>query len=191
MTYKNYQDYITLLKDIADTVEVTGADGNIFSHNDAFELWIKKLRKINESELNKLIFIGNGGSAGIASHCSTDYTKNGGIRSTALNDASMLTCLSNDYSYEEVFSKQINYYGFKNDVLVAISSSGMSKNIVNAVIQAKKTGIFTITLSGFDHKNDLKKLGDLNFFVNSNEYGFVEINHLILIHTALDLFLKD
>ena len=84
--------------------------------------------------------------------------QNGGIRAIALNDSSMLTCLSNDYSYEEVFSKQIGYYGFKDDMLIAISSSGMSQNILNAVNYANKMGIYTITLSGFKSDNDLRKL---------------------------------
>ena len=64
------------------------------------------------------------------------------------------------------------------------------KNIIRAVENAKNKGIYVITLSGFNENNDLRKLGNLNFYVNSNEYGFVEILHLVLIHTALDLFIK-
>lgn len=191
MSYKNYQDYINILKHVADKVEVTGVNGSIASRNQSFDIWIDLLKKISKSDKNKLIFAGNGGSAGICSHCSTDYTKNGGIRAIALNDSSMLTCLSNDYSYEEVFSKQIGYYGFKDDVLIAISSSGMSQNILNVVNHANQMGIYTITLSGFKSDNNLRKIGKLNFYVDSNEYGFVEILHLVLIHTALDLFLKN
>ena len=67
----------------------------------------------------------------------------------------------------------------------------MSQNILNVVNHANKMGIYTITLSGFKSDNDLRKIGKLNFYVDSNEYGFVEIIHLVLIHTALDLFLKD
>ncbi len=190
MTYKNYNDYINILKTLAEKVRVTNFDAEDMYHDISFDIWLEKLEKIKNSNFNKCIFVGNGGSAGIASHCATDYTKNGNIRSTALNDSSMLTCLSNDYSYEETFAKQINYYGFKDDILVAISSSGMSKNIIRAVENAKNKDIYVITLSGFNENNHLRKLGNLNFYVNSNEYGFVEILHLVLIHTALDLFIK-
>ena len=101
-----------------------------------------------------------------------------------------ITCLSNDFSYEDVFSKQIEYHGFEDDLLVAISSSGNSKNIINAVERAKSKKMQIITLSGFNENNSLKKLGDINFYINSLEYGFVEILHLTVIHTALDLFLE-
>ena len=137
---------------------------------------VKILNEIKSSARRKIAFIGNGGSAGIASHCATDYSKNGDVRSLALNDAATLTCLSNDYSYEEVFSKQIEYHGFENDLLVAISSSGNSNNIVNA-IEAATRKMIIITLSGLKD-NSIKKLGDMNFYINSMEYGFVEILHL-------------
>ena len=105
--------------------------------------------------------LATGGAQAYAVICSTDYTKNGGIRAIALNDSSMLTCLSNDYSYEEVFSKQIGYYGFKDDVLIAISSSGMSQNIMNVVNHANQMGIYTITLSGFKSDNNLRKIEEI------------------------------
>src|SRR6516225_4013827 len=81
---------------------------------------------------NKLIFIGNGGSAAIASHMATDYSKNGGIRALALNDSVMLTCLGNDLGYGEVFANQVELYARPQDLLIAISSSGRSANILNA-----------------------------------------------------------
>ena len=93
MTYKNYNDYINILKTLAEKVIVTNFDAEDMSHDTSFDIWLEKLDKIKISNFNKLIFVGNGGSAGIASHCATDYTKNGNIRSTSLNDSSMLTCL--------------------------------------------------------------------------------------------------
>ena len=108
----------------------------------------------------------------------------------ALNDPATITCLSNDYSYEEVFSKQIDFHGYENDLLIAISSSGMSQNIINACNTAKRKKMEVITLSGFNNENTLRSLGDLNYYVNSKEYGFVEILHLTIIHTALDLYIE-
>jgi D-sedoheptulose 7-phosphate isomerase len=136
---------------------------------------------------NKLIFIGNGGSAGIASHVAIDYSKNGRMRATAFNDPSALTCLGNDFGYEHVFAKQIEYHGKRDDLLVAISSSGRSANILNGVAAARAIGVHVLTLSGFAADNPLRRLGDVNLFVNSAEYGMVEISHLTLLHAVLDL----
>ena len=133
------------------------------------------------------MFIGNGGSAGIASHCAIDYSKNGGIRSTAFNDGAALTCLGNDLGYENVFAKQIDLHARPGDLLMAISSSGKSMNILKAVDIARERGCAVFTFSGFSPDNPLRTFGDLNFFVDSPEYGFVEISHLALIHSLLDL----
>jgi D-sedoheptulose 7-phosphate isomerase len=135
---------------------------------------------------NKLIFIGNGGSAAIASHMATDYSKNGTLRSVAFNDGSMLTCLGNDYGYEHVFAKQVEFHGRPGDLLVAISSSGKSANILNATTTAREIGCTILTLSGFRPDNPLRNLGDRNLFLQSGLYGFVEIGHLTLCHAILD-----
>jgi len=134
----------------------------------------------------KLVFIGNGGSAAIASHMAIDYAKNGSLRAMAFNDAAALTCLSNDLGYENVFSTQIGIHGQPGDLLMAISSSGRSPNILNAVAAARGRDMEVVTLSGFSPDNALRGLGDLNFFVDSTSYGFVEITHLSLIHAVLD-----
>ena len=136
---------------------------------------------------NKVMFVGNGGSAGICSHMSTDYSKNGGIRSLAFNNGAVLTCLSNDYGYAHVFEEQIKWHGRPGDVLVAISSSGRSENILRAADMGRSTGCYVTTLSGFGADNPLRDRGNLNFFLPSGEYGFVEVGHLALLHAALDL----
>jgi len=136
---------------------------------------------------NKLIYIGNGGSAAIASHLAIDYSKNGGLRSLAFNDSSALTCLGNDLGYENVFAKQIDFHGRKGDLLIAISSSGMSPNILAGVAAARARNCGVVTLSGFSEENALRRAGDVNFYVRSSAYGFVEIAHLSLCHAILDL----
>ena len=135
---------------------------------------------------NRLFFIGNGGSAGIASHMATDYSKNGGMRASAFNDGSVLTCIGNDYGYEHVFEKQIEWHARAGDVLIAISSSGCSKNILNGVQAARARDCKVFTLSGFGDDNPLRQTGDLNFYLANGEYGFVEIGHLALLHSVLD-----
>ncbi len=135
---------------------------------------------------NKIVFVGNGGSAAIASHMAIDYSKNGGMRALAFNDGAALTCLSNDLGYDKVFSTQVDLHGRAGDLLVAISSSGQSPSILNAVESGRARGMEIVTFSGFRADNPLRRLGDVNFFVDSDRYGFVEIAHLTLIHAILD-----
>jgi len=136
---------------------------------------------------NKLMFIGNGGSAGITSHLATDFSKNGGLRATAFNDGAVLTCIGNDFGYEHVFAKQIEWHGRAGDLLLAISSSGKSANILKGARAARERGCGVVTLSGFAEDNPLRLAGDVNFYVRSSFYGFVEVAHLALLHAILDL----
>src|SRR5262249_25920139 len=130
--------------------------------------------------------IGNGGSAAIASHMAADYSKNGHIRALALNDSSMLTCLGNDLGYDRVFAQQIELHARHGDLLMAISSSGRSPTIISAVDAAATAGCGVIRFSGFDPDNPLRTKGDINFYIASDRYGFVEIAHLTICHAILD-----
>lgn len=134
----------------------------------------------------KLMFIGNGASAAISSHQSVDYWKAGGMRAWAFNDPALLTCVSNDFGYPLVFEKPIEMFADEGDVLIAISSSGRSENIVRGARMARGKGCCVLTMSGFGPDNPLRQLGDLNFFVRSTSYGHVEITHLALSHCMLD-----
>ena len=130
--------------------------------------------------------IGNGGSAGIASHFSTDLIKSLKIPSMTLFDSNLMTCLSNDWGYEKVFSYPLEQVFRPNDLLIAISSSGKSQNIVQAAEVAQKKNGNLITLSGFSSQNPLRQLGNLNFWVERNDYGLVETTHFFLLHTLVD-----
>ena len=134
----------------------------------------------------KVFFIGNGGSAAIASHMAIDFWKNGGIQATAFNDSSLLTCISNDFGYDHVFEKPIEMFSNKADILFAISSSGRSENILKGVKAAKSKGCKIITLSGFSDDNPLSLMGDFNFYIPSHEYGPVEVLHQYICHYILD-----
>lgn len=164
---------------------LASAIGGVKTDGALYDAYNKSIRLMRGSK--KIIFIGNGGSASIASHMAEDYTKNGKLRSIAFNDASLLTCLANDYGYENVFGVALNLYADKGDVLVAISSSGKSQNILSAVKIARSMGLSIITLSGFDSSNPLRKMGDVNFWVNAASYGMVEITHLAVLHSILDM----
>ena len=179
------QTYFATVSDLLCHVEVTGKSGESLDYAGAATALMGAARETHAAG-NKLIFVGNGGSAAIASHMATDYSKNGGVRSLALNDASMLTCLGNDLGYDRVFAKQIELHARAGDLVIAISSSGRSANILNAVDAATAAGCTVATLSGFTPDNPLRRKGQWNFYVASDRYGFVEIGHLTICHAVLD-----
>lgn len=181
-----FESYLATLADALAETQATDREGRSLPVGDAVDWAIRAARAAHAAGC-KLVFVGNGGSAGIASHQAIDYSKNGNMRALALNDSAALTCLANDLGYENVFSKQIEMHGREGDLLLAISSSGNSQNILNAVRQARSAKIGVVTFSGFKPDNKLRGLGDVNFYVPSSEYGFVEISHLALCHSILDL----
>lgn len=152
------------------------------------------LQAFNIVKANKrlLFFIGNGGSAGIATHMTADFLKNGGMRTISMLQPATITCIGNDYGYEFTFSKQLEIMAEAGDLLVAISSSGNSPNIVNAAKTAKKKGCQVMTFTGFKLDNKLRQLGDINVYVPSMSYGYVEsIHNMILQQVVDDIVAKD
>jgi len=150
-------------------------------------------KKIIEVSLkgNKIIIAGNGGSAAIASHVAVDFTKAAGVRAINFNEADLLTCFSNDFGYEKWVEKALEYYADPNDLVILISSSGNSKNIINGAIKAKELGLQVITLSGFDNNNPLLELGDINLWVNSKEYNIIEMTHNIWLVSIVDYIINE
>ena len=139
---------------------------------------------------NKIMIFGNGGSAAIASHVSVDLTKNAKIRCTNYNEADLITCFSNDYGYERWIEKAIDFYADSNDVLILISSSGKSKNMINACKAARNNKMKKIiTFTGHNKDNPLSKLGDINFWIDSKAYNFVENVHQVWLLTIVDLII--
>ncbi len=133
-----------------------------------------------------LFICGNGGSAGIAIHMTADFLKNGGFNVRSLMNSSVLTCLGNDLSYEYIFCKQIEMMAAKDDVLVAISSSGKSPNIIRAAETMKQMGGEIITFTGFDEKNPLSGMGKFNVHVPISHYGIVESIHNLMLQQLVD-----
>jgi D-sedoheptulose 7-phosphate isomerase len=132
-----------------------------------------------------IFFIGNGGSAAIASHMATDWLNKARIAAMCFNDGASLTCLANDHGYQNVFSHQMELQARQGDMLVAISSSGRSPSILQPSRLMRGTTTI-VTLSGFDGDNPLRKLGNVNFYVPSDNYGIVETAHLAILHALLD-----
>jgi D-sedoheptulose 7-phosphate isomerase len=182
---REVRNYFTTLAGCLTQTVVTSGSGQAIELAEAINQVMTQALRTHAAG-NKLIFVGNGGSAAIASHMATDYSKNGDVRSVALNDSSMLTCLGNDLGYDRVFAKQIELYARPGDLVIAISSSGRSANILNAVKAARAANCVVVTLSGFSSDNPLRRVGDINFYLASDRYGFVEIGHLTLCHAILD-----
>ena len=151
----------------------------------ALEKIAKSLISINKKN-KKVIIFGNGGSAAISSHVSIDLTKNARIRSINFNEADLLTCFSNDYGYEKVYSKSLEFYADRGDVVIIISSSGKSKNVLEAAKICKKKKILLYTLTGFSKSNPLKKMGNINLWVNSKAYNIIENIHQIWLLSIVD-----
>src|ERR1700687_1021909 len=166
--------YFDTLFKVTREAECTASDGASITLDAAFVQVCDLCHGAHESG-NKVMFIGNGGSMGIATHMAVDFSKNGGLRATAFGDGAVLTCLANDLGYENVFASQIEWHGRAGDVLIAISSSGRSPNILHGVQAARSQGCKIVTFSGFREDNPLRNAGDINFYVRATEYGFVEV----------------
>lgn len=178
--------YFNRLATLGAQTEATEASGNPVALDDAFARAVRLAHDARERQA-RVMFVGNGGSAGIASHMATDWLKNGGYASMCFNDGASLTCVGNDLGYDNVFAVPVQRHTRSGDLLFAISSSGRSPNILKAVAEARKAQAGIVTLSGFEPTNPLRKSGDLNFWVPDLHYGFVEISHLAICHAILDL----
>lgn len=165
----------------------TTCKNSVLSENEALETIFHLLSKTVAQ--NGIIYvIGNGGSTGIASHFSNDLMKALGIPSQTLFDSNLMTCLSNDLGYDQVFSYPLQKLLKPADLLVAISSSGKSTNILNAAKVALTRSSKLVTYSGFLADNPLRQMGDLNFHIPRSDYGLVESAHFFLLHTIVDLW---
>ena len=139
---------------------------------------------------SKVYIVGNGGSASIASHVSVDFAKVARVPSSTFNNSNLITCFANDYGYENWVVEAIKAYTNINDLIILISSSGTSKNIVNAAQYCKDNNIDLITLSGFTKDNPLSTLGNVNFHIESTEYNYIEMSHHIILVALVDIFAK-
>lgn len=171
----NYnQDLSNLLNDI-----------NVKDLNKSIEL-IKRVKKKDA----KIILAGNGGSAALSSHVAVDFTKTTKIRATNFNEADLITCFANDYGYENWLSQALKSYAKKDDLVILVSSSGQSKNMINAANFCKKQKISLITFTGFSKTNNLRKLGKINFWCDSKSYNKVEMTHHVWLLMIVDYMIK-
>jgi D-sedoheptulose 7-phosphate isomerase len=149
-------------------------------------LELKRLLVNTHKNGRKTMAMGNGASASIASHISTDLSKGANIRTINFNDANLITALSNDYGYENWMAKAIEIYGNFGDIVILVSSSGRSKNVIKAAQIAKSMDLKVVTLSGFMEDNPLKQCGDINLWVDSKAYNIIENMHMIWLTAVCD-----
>lgn len=184
-----YQEYIDNLIENIQNTKFYEAGKLIDSFEKGMACLVDSFTKAKMNG-SQVFFIGNGGSSAIASHMTADFMKNGGMKTYSLFDNAVTTCMSNDYGYEYIFSRPLSFLINNGDLLVAISSSGNSKSIVNAIGTAKEKGAKVITLSGFDYDNKIMPMGDINIHVPINRYGIVESIHNLILQQTVDAILE-
>jgi D-sedoheptulose 7-phosphate isomerase len=184
-----FNRYIDEVARVLKALSVTDGRGDAMAPDQGFEDWCRTTRGL-QSNSRTMYFVGNGASAMMAGHMAADACKNGGIRAMAFNDAALMTAVSNDIAYEQSFAFPLRRFGQEDDVLVTISSSGNSPNVIRAIETAREIGMVVITLSGMKPDNQCRVRGDINFYVPGKTYGVVESAHQVLLHCWLDRYMQ-
>ena len=182
--------YISELNERLESTEIWDVKGHLCdNYNRAIQMLLDMFTRHKENG-SQLFFIGNGGSSAIASHMTADFMKNGGMNTYSLYDQAVTTCMGNDYGYEYIFSRPLQFLIREDDLIVAISSSGNSKNIINAIQTAKYKKAEIITFTGFEPDNQVKQLGDMNVYVPCKKYGIVESIHNLILQQIVDMIME-
>ncbi len=185
-----YKDYLHRLIQCLEYTQIYGQDGvPLKDYEESMQQLVDLFSKIKKEE-KQVFFIGNGGSAAIASHMTADFMKNGGMKTYSLYDNSVTTCMGNDYGYEDIFSRPMEFLANEGDLLVAISSSGNSQNIVNAIQVAQYKKMHVVTFSGFQRENRISRMGRYNVYVPVCHFGIVESIHNLILQQIVDVILE-
>jgi len=183
-----WERYLAAVEQAMASTVVTDRQGLAMQAADGMNRAVLLSRGVLASGRTKF-FCGNGASSAMAGHMALDWLKAGGLKALSFNDSSVLTAVANDAGYENAFALPLSRLGSTGDVLVTISSSGNSPNVLAAIAEARKLGLTVVTFSGFRPDNRSRQLGDLNFFVPCRTYGIAECSHQVLLHAWLDQYL--
>jgi len=178
--------YFAAFSRLFEQVEITTRDGRRLDVDAGVGAAIDLVVSLHGGR-GKAMVIGNGGSAAIASHLHNDLCKAVGVRAMVFNDTPLLTALANDDGYHAVFHGPLALWAEQDDLLIAVSSSGESQNIIKAATAGAEKGCRLLTLSGFKPDNTLRQLGDVNVYVPSSRYGYVEMAHSVIGHCVTDM----
>lgn len=181
---------VAALSSLLESLEVTGPDGAELTPDAAFARWVELTEEIRAAN-RTIYFIGNGASASMASHFSADLAKNAHVHTQVFTDPSLVTAVGNDMGYEHVFSEPLRRRAQAGDMLVSISSSGRSPNILQATSMASELGLLQVGLSAMSADNPLRQSGTLNFYVAATTYGNAETSHAAILHHWLDAMLGE
>ncbi len=173
------------LSEILNKLAIHDIQGNRIEQNEGFVQWKDRTFDIRESN-KRVFFIGNGASASMASHFAADLAKNGRVNTEVFTDLSLMTAIANDISYDRIFAEPLKMKMHQGDMLVAISSSGNSSNVLYGVETAGELGGIVITLSAMKEENNLRRSGDLNFYTPAQTYGLAETAHAAILHFWMD-----
>ncbi len=186
----SWLENLRMLSDGLHALSACDYNGVELPADAAIAQWKDRAQAIKEAG-KTIYFIGNGASASMASHFSADLQKNACIHSHAYTDISMLTAYANDLSYEEVFAKPISMWMNREDMLVVISSSGESRNVLRAASVAREKQGFIVTLSAMNSNNSLRRCGDINFYLPFATYGLAETGHAAFLHFWADMLVNE
>jgi D-sedoheptulose 7-phosphate isomerase len=185
---ETWADYVSAIGAGLSGLVITDRRGETLSAAAGFGRWVEITHQVQTSGRH-VYLIGNGASAAMASHFAADACKNGGLRAQAFNDGALLTCAGNDAGFDEVFSLPLSRFAREGDLLITISSSGASPNILRALKCARETRLQIVTLSGKSLENPSRMLGDINFYMPATRYGWIESGHHVVLHYWLDQYL--
>lgn len=182
-----YSEYCRALEKSLSALKVTARSGIAIEVDEAFEILCGKSKVISETGRYQFL-CGNGASAAFANHMALDWTKTAAVPTLSFSDSALITAMGNDLGYERAFSAPLSWYAKSGDLLVTISSSGNSPNILATIDMARSKGMEVVTFSGMGQDNKSRLLGDLNFYVPGETYGITESSHQALLHVWLDKF---
>ena len=181
MQERTVNDYLNKLSELTLQALVTDSAGMTISLEEGAEKAVRMLIDLRAGS-RKVMLGGNGGSAAIVSHVQNDLSEAAGVRAMVFTEQPLLTALANDEGYVSVFEWPIVLWAEPGDLLITVSSSGRSENIVRALAAAREKDCGIITLSGFDTDNSSRQMGNVNFYVPSHVYAYVETAHTALAH---------
>ena len=183
-----YKQYCEAHDSALAKLEITLSGGEELTHDHGFQALCDFSVRLAQNGRQKY-FVGNGASSAFANHMALDWSKNGGIPSHSFASSPLLTAMGNDLGFDETFSAPLGYYSNKGDLLVTVSSSGNSTNIINSIEAAREKGMNVVTFSGLKPDNQSRRMGDLNFYIPAKTYGIVECAHQVLLHVWLDKYM--
>jgi D-sedoheptulose 7-phosphate isomerase len=186
MTGKDsWQKHVGAISELLAAPSFRGPEGREIETEQGFRQWQDLTLRVRRRR-GTVFLIGNGASASMASHLAADLAKNAQVHTEVFSDLSLITAISNDMGYESVFAEPLARRARAGDMLVAISSSGRSPNILAAVRAARRCRLNIVTLSAMQPSNRLRRSGALNLYVPAPTYGFAESCHAAVLHHWMD-----